>query len=98
MRASSARHHTPTGRLGAALTAGAMAITSLVIGIDAPAGAAEGSPESLHDVVPVPAEVEADPSDSFRITQATRIAVAPGSTAASTVGRYLRDILRPATG
>src|SRR5215204_5701492 len=98
MRASSARHQTRVRRPAVALTVGAMALSSIVIGATTSAGVDQASAGSLRDVVPVPAEVQADPGDSFQITQATRIAVAPGSTAAATVGRYLRDILRPATG
>jgi hexosaminidase len=98
MDVSSAHRHTRVRRLAVALTVGAMALSSIVIGATTSAGVDQASAGSLHDVVPVPAEVEADPGDSFQITQTTRIAVVPGSTGAATVGRYLRDILRPATG
>jgi len=52
----------------------------------------------MNDLVPAPVSVEATPGHDYRLTADTVISTERGSSAARSVGKYLADLLRPATG
>lgn len=89
-------------RFSRSVIAGLLGVTASLawgFGTGPPAAAGyQGQSASLSDVVPVPAEVQPDASDAFRINHDTKIYTQSGSEDATKVGRYLAGILRPSTG
>jgi hexosaminidase len=84
----------PQRRLLAGLT---VAATTTALLSAAPGAAADSDQHvsRITSVVPAPVSVSPDPRGNFEITRHTRIVAERGATS---VGRYLADILRPSTG
>ncbi|GAA1358940.1 family 20 glycosylhydrolase [Catellatospora chokoriensis] len=74
------------------------AVTAAGVAWIADATPADAAPVSLQSVVPVPVSVQPASGVTYTLPAAATIQTPTGSPAATAVGSYLADLLRPATG